>query len=47
MKQIKKCKECGWKKGPAYEGFVWCLLKNLEVWQESEACDEASKVGVF
>lgn len=46
-KEIKKCKECGWAKLPPFEGFVWCRLKIVEVWGESEACDDASEIGVF
>lgn len=46
-KTITKCKECAWSRPPIYEGFVWCSLKELEVWAESEACNEASDIGVI
>lgn len=46
-KRIERCEQCAWAKLPAFEGFVWCRLKGLEVWGKSQACAEADDVGVF
>lgn len=46
-KEIKKCKNCAWAKLPSFMGMVKCQLKDVDVWEESIACAEASEVGIF
>ena len=45
-KEIKKCKNCAWAKLPSFMGMVKCQLKDVDVWEESVACAEASEVHV-
>lgn len=45
--KIRKCKECAWAKLPPFLGMVKCQLKDVDVWAESQACNEASEIGVF
>lgn len=47
LNDVKKCEDCAWLKLPAFEGFARCQLKGLEVWTQSQACEDADTIGVF
>ena len=45
--KVTKCEQCAWLKLPSFEGFARCQLKGVDVWTQSQACDDADNVGVF
>lgn len=42
-----RCKDCGWMKKAITPRMVLCRFKDLEVWEDSQACDEFDEYGPF